>query len=352
METIRDYFSSVEKKLWLVTLFSIAAGMILTVISVLRLCSAECEEGHNWRLFGFPFEAFGMLFFIVASINHWFARNQGIYSFLQLILLSSAIGAELYFIYVQKFLIGHWCPICLSIAACLMIALIAQGFREYLFIKRFQEKAMLLKLRGITSITALFAGLLASFIGVAKYNAVEAAQTSIKEHIAFGNPNSPIETYFFTDWQCPACRKLEPHLEKIVPDIEQKSKVFFIDHVMHPASLNFIPYNLSFVIHNKPQYLKLRSMLTKISETTEEPTEKQVEEGAAKLGVAYDQLNYADIALAIKYYKRLGEKFEVEGTPTVVIINTDTKKGKKLAGNNKITAQNILHSIQQLNNLK
>jgi protein-disulfide isomerase len=351
MERILSSISNRDGKLWLIGQLAVIAGMILTIISILRLCSAECAEGHNWRLFGLPFEAFGGVFFITAFTGQWLSRKNATISYLQLLLIGSAIGAELYFIYIQKVHIGTWCPVCLGIAFCLTIAFIVQGFRVYEQSKGIQEKTMLTKWKSLTSTTAIMVGLLAAFLGVTKHDAMQAAQNSIKESIVFGNQDSDIEVYLFTDWACPACRKLEPGLKRMVERIDGDAKFFFIDHAIHPETLNYIPYNLSFILNNKPQYFELRDMLTELSVETSAPSENVIKESAAKHGVEYSELNYADIALAIKYYKALGEKFKIKGTPTMVIINTSTKKGKKLAGNGEITEENVVEAISTLKKL-
>ncbi len=340
-----------SKLLWYFVLLCLVVGSVLTIVSFLELCSSECAEGHKWRLLGMPFEFFGLVFFSAALIVHFLSRSKRKLSFLLLLMLGSAIGAEGYFIYVQKFLIGHWCPICLSIASSIVVAFIAQSFQVFSTIHTQQENKMYRFLKGLSSTSAIFIGLLIAFFGTTKHDALEAAQNSIKESLAFGDQNSDIEVYLFTDWACPACRKLELSLENIVDRIDDKSKIFFVDHVIHPETLNYIPYHLSFMLKNKPHYFELRDELTKLSVVNGAPSEQEIAALAARKGVTYSELNYSDIALGIKYFKKLGEKFKVKGTPTMVIINTTSKKGKKLTGNSEITEQNVIDAITTLNNI-
>lgn len=342
METIKNVWADRNDRYWLISGLAIIAAFILTVISMLGLCTEECAEGHKWRLFGFPFEVFGLIFLVVIGIIHWFARKNESLTFIVQLLAASAIGAELYFIYVQKVHIGTWCPVCLGIAASFLVLFIT------LQSKTIQDGAMKPFINSLFSSTALVVGLLAAFLGTSKYDAMEAAENTIKENIVFGPKDSNVEVFLFTDWACPACRKLEPGLEKMSNGITKDARLYFIDHAIHPETLNFIPYHLSFMLNNKPQYFKLRDMLTSISEKTGTPTEEQVAAAASKLGVKYNELNYADVAMGIKYFKALGEKFKIEGTPTMVIVNTETKKGKKLTGNNEITAENIQQAISTL----
>ncbi len=347
---MRQFWSDRNRLFRAVGSIAIVAAFLLTILSMTGLCSEECAEGHKWKLFGMPFELPGLFFFAGLGIFHWIARDNTRFQFYELLAVTAAIGAEIYFIYIQKIHIGTWCPICLAIAACVAILFMSLYGRLFLLKTATQENTMKPLFRGLFTTSALFIGLLTAFIGTTKYDAMEAAQTSIQDNIAFGAKDSDVEVYLFTDWACPACRKLEPLLKKNSKVITQDAKLYFIDHAIHPETLNFIPFHLSFMVNNKPQYFELRDMLTEISVETGSPTEKQVTDAAAKLGVNYKELNFADISLGVKFFKALGEKFKVEGTPTMVIVNTNTKKGKKLTGNNEITAENIQKAITALKN--
>ena len=128
----------------------------------------------------------------------------------------------------------------------------------------------------------------------------------------------------------------------------QAAKLIFVDDPVHPETLNFTPYNVSFMINNKEHYFKLRHALTNLSENTKAPTDEQIKAIADKIGITYKQLSYSDVALANKYYTHLIKQLDVEGTPTVVVVNKETQKGKKLPGASKITEENILKTIQSL----
>ena len=341
------------EKSYLIISGIIAAGLILTTISFLKLCSEECAAGHTYHLFGMTFETFGFIFFGILGVIHFFAKNNSFLGYIQFLLLASAVGAEGMFIIVQKYEIGTWCPVCLIIAALVLIGAIVQGFawnkqNQYMSRSENQRKIMKTIWNRIAPVAAIGAGFIVAFFGVVKHDALQAAQEALRDKLAFGNGKSDIEIYLFTDWACPACRKLEPEVEKIAPEIMKDNQFFFVDHVIHPETLNFIPYNLSFMLNNKPEYFKLRHMLGEISKETSTPSEDQITKGASKLGVTFRELNYADVATGTKYFKTLGEKFKIKGTPTMVLINKETKKGKKLAGNDEITKENILKSISAL----
>jgi len=338
-----------SKYLYYITLTALVAGIFLTILSWMDLCSGACVAGHKYRLYGIKFEYLGFAFFNTTLLLHILSLKFPKLEILVGTLLCGAVGAEIMFIYSQKFIIGHWCPICLSIASCVFIAFISLAARYVKDLSTSKEEVHMFNLfKGFGAIAIVAFGFLFSMGGFSKFNALQAMEKSIKDSIAFGNLDSPIEVYVFSDWECPSCRKIEPIIENNAPEIMKKAKLIFVDYAVHDSSVNFTPYNLSFMIHNKPQYMRLRDALTEIALTTHEPTDKQVEDAVRKLGVKYQQLNYADVATGTKYFKHLIKQFDVEGTPTVVIVNSSQKKGKKLAGASEITEKNIMNAIDAL----
>jgi len=333
--------------------FALLAGFFFSLASFVELCTEQCEDGKKYFLFGMPFALVGLLFFSTVAVTHYLSVSNPFYSKVTGVLVASAVGAESLFIYIQKFVIGTWCPICLSIAACVLIAAAAFSWRYIVGlskqIQQSQQGEIMESIkRGLGSISVVCLGVLLAFVGLTKFDALEAAENRLKENLAFGNKASNIEIYIFTDWNCKACRELDPYLTRMAPSLMKEGKVVFVDHSLHPESLNYTPYNVSFLLNNKSEYFKLRKMISDMSRRTKNPTEDQIEEGSANLGVTYDQLNYSDVALAIRYFRELSQQFKIRATPTMVIVNTDTRKGKKLKGNEEITRRNALIAIKEL----
>lgn len=337
---------------WITTFFLVAA-IALTYISSLHICSEACAKGQDYRLLGLPFEYWGYVIIGVIFVVHLISQWNPIFEWLTTIMLAGALGSEAWFIYVQKYYIGHWCPICLSIAACILLAFICQIYghvREWQQVHQNENEGVNMKFAygSLATLTTAVLGFLLAFVGISKVDKLEAAQDTFKEKITFGNATSPVEVYLFTDWQCPSCRKVEPVIEKISPKIMQKAKLIFVDLPIHQETMNFTPYNLAFMVNNKDKYLKLRDILSDLSQKTGAPTEEQVEKAIAPLGVKYQQLNYADVAVGFKYYKDLAKQFGINATPTLVVVNLDTKKGKKLKGGVEITETNVLNAIDSV----
>lgn len=347
--------SSLNVKDWMFIISSLAilAGLTLSIVSWLRICSEQCSDTHNYRIFGTQFETIGMVFFPSLTACHFLSKRNEYFGWIASLMLAGALGSEMMFIEVQKRDIGHWCPVCLSIAACVFIAFSFYA-GTYLInlnstIKEGQKgKIMRNVSKGFSSVLCVFIGLFFAYFGIAKVDQLRAQEDSIKDRIVFGNLSSPVDVYVFTDWQCPACRNVEPALVKMAPVIEKKARLTFVDFIIHPETLNFIPYNLSFMLNNKGNYLELRDVLTKISTKTGDPSEQEIEKALAPLGIKYHQLSYSDVAVGIKYFKHLGKEFKITSTPTVIIVNKATKKGKKLHGGSEITEANLLKAIETL----
>lgn len=352
--------TTLHKWLYGIILLATIVGLILSMVSWLRVCTQACGEVHNWKLWGLPFETAGALFFIPILILLWMARENPWLMTLCGFLYAAAAGAELKFILVQKYQIGAWCPVCLTIASCILIAAGAFIIRYLLEwkdnmaegLQNSQSKFMDWIAKGFTGISVFLLGFLIATVGTSHFDPLAAAENTIRDSVAFGQKESPIEVYVFTDWACPACREVEKDLEKIAPDIMEKARLIFVDHAVHTETLNYSPYNVSFMIKNKPQYFRLREALTHWALTHPTPTDEQVEKIAKDLGVKYEQLNFSDIALSQKYFKQLATQFGVKQTPTLVIINTKTKKGKKLIGVAEITESNVMKAIESLKEKK
>jgi len=105
-----------------------AAAWILSAMSWLGICTDGCEETHLYTLFGLPLSPLGVGYFTLCGIA-FLTRNRFRFSgFLIPLLLAGALGSEFVLVWIQKYVIGKWCPLCVGIAfsvvaACVLIAL-------------------------------------------------------------------------------------------------------------------------------------------------------------------------------------------------------------------------------------
>ena len=187
---IIDWFLPRRLNEWLYLIASLAilAGLILSIVSHLRLCAEECAATHNWKFFGFPFEYFGLIFFTPLLILHGLALKNEDVSFLVALMLAGALGAETKLLLVQKFQIGAWCPICLSITACVLIAslcyFISYAVKLKSLIKHHLKGEYMKSIwKGVASLSVFTLGFLLSVIGVAKFDAIQAQENTIKKKV-------------------------------------------------------------------------------------------------------------------------------------------------------------------------
>ena len=329
-----------------------AAAWILSAMSWLGICSDGCEETHLYRIFGFPLSPLGVGYFTLCGLA-FLARNRFRFSgFLIPVLLSGALGSEFVLVWIQKYVIGKWCQLCVGIAlsvvtACVLIALerlpgIAiriRGGERNLVMKRLAGKAVLI-------LFAFLAGMGITAMGLQKPDAF-AAGLSVKS-LAFGNAESSTEVYIITDWFCPACRAAEPEMLKGARKAMQQAKVVFVDYPIHPETFNYIPYNLSFIVREKEKYLQIREAMASLARKTKEPLPEDVQGAVSPLGVKYVPLNYADVVAGMQYFNTLVNKFKVAGTPSVVVLDSRTGKTKTLYGISDITSDNILKTVAEV----
>jgi Vitamin K epoxide reductase family. len=249
-------------------------GTVLSYISSMELCTSSCAEAHLWRFFGFPFDLLGLIFFPTLLALSLLEKRSSQFSILASWMLAGAFGSELVFIYIQKAIIQQWCPVCLSIAASVVLAI---GARILLFKLDFdkvlqQGSAKMVKplfLKVVSNFLFVIAGASIALMGAAK------PETSFAEGVGeekadpvFGNKDSEVEVYIVTDWFCPACLKVAPILDTAYPEIMKQARLMFIDRNIHSESLNFVPYNLSFMLNNKPEYFKIRHVLEELAQKT------------------------------------------------------------------------------------
>lgn len=330
----------------------LAAAWILSAMSWLGLCSDGCEETHLYRLFGVPLSPLGVGYFTLCGLVFLTRSRIRFSRFLIPVLLSGALGSEFVFVWIQKYVIGKWCPLCIGIAlsvvmACVLVALerlpgVAIQIREG------ERNRVMKRLAGKTALIlfAFLTGMGISAMGLSKPDAFAAGLS--EKSFAFGDTGSSSEVYIVTDWFCPACQVAEPEILKGARMAMPRAKVVFVDYPIHPETLNYIPYNLSFILREKAKYLQIREALATLARKTKEPMHDDVQAAVSPLGVRYSQLNYADVLAGTQYFASLVKKLKVTGTPAVVVHDSRTGKTKTLYGMTDITSDNIMKTVAEV----
>jgi len=322
----------------------LAAAFLLSVLLHFGICTEACKPTYNWTIFGLKFPLLGIGFFGLCLLLFSFRERAGIRSVFP-VLIAGAWGAELTFLHVQQSVIKRWCPMCLAVAFCVCVVGIALAAGHIPGMRRQSGSgrgAMLRQVsKGVFLAAVMVAGAFVTFLGMG--NPADSQAASLP--LALGKTDSEIEVYVITDWFCPACRRAEPEMERAYPDIMKRAKLLFIDQPVHPESMNYIPYNLAFLVREKEKYLEIRKALLQLSQRTKEPSPEDVQQAVERLGVTYRPLNYSDVNAGIQYFQSVVQSFRVEGTPTMVVFNRKTGSAKVLNGVRDLFLRNILMAV-------
>lgn len=325
------------------TIFSllILTGLILSALTWTNLCSfSGCTEAHEYKLFGFSLQLAGTIYFCLLALLLFLSGRFRALAPLISLTLAGGAGSELVLIHLQKNVIQAWCPFCLGIAAVVYLLLIlnisaaaieSRGFQT-MNRRQFISKTVLL-------LVAALVGFMVSFAGIKKPEAAGIDSS-------LGKQGSKVEIYVFSDWLCPMCIKVEPALEAVIPSLEKRARIYFIDKPVHKESMNFVPYHLSFLVNEKEKYLQIRKALFDLAKVNKNPSLQDVQKAVAPLGVTYKQLSFMDVSQMMAKAQSLSAEHKVTGTPTVVVINSSSKKSKTLVGGKDITAENLLKAVK------
>lgn len=332
----------------IITGCALAASLILSIPQVAALCSDSCAEAHEWTLFGRDLSWIGVGFF-ASGLLLFLLKRFRIPKFGLHALLAGACGAELAFLYVQGFIIGKWCPVCVAIAFLVSIAaasLVVGGLVENL--RRNPGGKFMRKQagKGVLFLAVALAGYSVALAGLESPRQAEASMAG--RMLEMGNRDSQVEVYVFSDVFCPACRKAEPELEKVYPEISDSCKVVFVDFPISKGSMNFSPYALSFAVHEKARYMEARRALLSLATRTRTPTPEDVQSAVSPIGITYRPLDYSDVIMLLRYCSELAGAMEVNRTPTMVLLNRKTNVTKKLIGTDELTRDNILSEISRI----
>jgi hypothetical protein len=98
---------------WLVSTFSVVEEMCL---------ASACRDTANFTVFGFNMGWFGIAYFSLILMLLWLRRSVYRLDWAVTALVFAGIGAEFRLLWIQKYLIGSWCPLCVTICCALFIA--------------------------------------------------------------------------------------------------------------------------------------------------------------------------------------------------------------------------------------
>lgn len=106
--------------LWL----ALSTGLIVSIFSVMEeMCLATaCRDTASFTFFGVNLGWFGIAYFILVLILLWLCNSDYRLEWALSAMIFAGIGAELRLLWIQKYVIGSWCPLCVTISCALLAA--------------------------------------------------------------------------------------------------------------------------------------------------------------------------------------------------------------------------------------
>lgn len=341
-----------NKKILYSFLFLVFLGFIFTGLSAFDYnCAGDCIKVHKYQYFGMPVWILGIVNFSLIGILSVMSiyKNNIWYNRLLQIQIISALGGEMGFVFVQKYVIGAWCTYCLFVGFIVFAMFLLLVVYWSFFIIEIKKEVSSMDIFGrfiIVSVVTSLLTLSGFFITVSGIRAQTSKNEAVNPYL--GNEKKHIEVIFVTDWYCPSCIEVDPLIEKISPEIMKKAKITFMELTIHDESINFVPANLSFLVNNKERYFELRKELHKLAEINKMPTEDDFRKIASNLKVNYKPLPLITVNRGLAFANAIVKNSGVTKTPSVVVINRKNNKMLSLEGSNKINEKNILMIIDAI----
>lgn len=106
--------------------FALSTGLTVSIFSVIEeMCLATaCSDTASFTLFGVGIGVFGIAYFVLLLILLWLRNKTPLLDWALSAMLFTGVGAEVRLLWIQKYIIGSWCPLCVTICISLFIAAI------------------------------------------------------------------------------------------------------------------------------------------------------------------------------------------------------------------------------------
>lgn len=358
-------------------LFNIANYLLPSIIlglsglSATGLCMGGCSALSDYRLFGASFAVGGSIYAIMLLVGVFLSRRSRRASWTVDLMVAAGLGAEIYFVAIQKLVVKKWCPICLTIAAILILFAFMRGIKAYSqrdtsALAGMSHGAWLLNLFGkaLLIVIVAFAGFMVSIVSVGKKQValsqrameLESAATDMTRQVTallstadiwFGNTKSPIEIYIITDWYCNYCREIDPVVESVLSELGKVARYTWIDVAIHQESMNLIPYGLHFLLNDKPNYLKAREVMLGLTKDGKPVSDHKIRSSLEAAGIIAPQIEKGRVNILFVDGTMMCKAYGITQTPSIVIANTATGKHQILTGTAQITRESLLRIAKE-----
>jgi protein-disulfide isomerase len=149
-----------------------------------------------------------------------------------------------------------------------------------------------------------------------------------------GGPNAPVTLEEFSDFECPACRGLDPGLRSISRDYGERVRWVFRNFPLSMHKYSFIAARAAEAAGVQGKFWQMHDMLYDHQDDWKDAPEPRdlFNSYAAQIGLDVEKfkadLNRQDLADRIKQDYDRGISLNVKGTPTIFINGRELMPGK------------------------
>jgi hypothetical protein len=106
--------------LWL----AVAMGWVVSIFSLIKeLCLATaCSDAASFTIFGFNMGWFGIAYFSALLMLLWLRKKIYWLDWALSAMVFAGVGSEFRLLWIQKYIIGGWCPLCVTICCALFMS--------------------------------------------------------------------------------------------------------------------------------------------------------------------------------------------------------------------------------------
>lgn len=147
---------------------SVLIGWIVAIAYQVReLCLVKaCSDAATFVIFGISMGWFGVGYFSIILLLLFLRHRVSLLDWCFLIAVYIGVGAEFRLLWVQKYIIGSWCPFCVAICCALFVTAVLLVIEEKRKMKSRLNKKNSITGKVIVAATAMLAGFVTVFFAM------------------------------------------------------------------------------------------------------------------------------------------------------------------------------------------
>lgn len=268
------------------------------IVVLYSVCGQSCLYLKG-NILSLDLSYIGIIFMAMVILLTLFKRR-----FLLLLLLSSAIGVEIYLVGFQ-IKTDVYCPYCLAFGGTIL----------FLFLWNFD-----LSKKTYMAISLVLGLLLFSILFEGSVTPVYGGGSLLPSY-----GKGQVKVILFADYFCPPCRQLEPRIEPVLVDLMDKEMIHltFVDTPTSPQTALYARYFIyALNANNSFQHaLLVRNILFEAADKMIKEKGK-LEEFLQHKGI---EIRPMDLSFVFNFWNRLLKENNIHTTPSCVITNGEKK---------------------------